>query len=259
MAMSDRAESTSTKKRSRQSGGPGSVPEPAVRRLSLYLRQLEAFQASGLLTVSSKQLAEPLGFTDAQVRKDLGYFGQFGRPGKGYNVAHLVATIRKILGTDKTWNVLLVGAGNLGHALARYRGFARKGFRIVAVFDRDPDKIGQPLLGNEPLRVLPMEQLREVVRQKNARLAILAVPADAAHQVAEQLAQAGVQGVLSFAPVTLNLPQGLVGNDVDMAAELEQLAFRVGTAAGKQRTEPSAGREQDPPRRDEVAGLPRSR
>ena len=205
------------------------MPEPAVRRLSLYLRQLEAFHASGLLTVSSKQLADPLGFTDAQVRKDLGYFGQFGKPGKGYSVISMIATIRKILGTDRIWNAVLVGAGNLGNALAGYRGFARKGFRIVAVLDTDPDKAGRSLGIDPSLVVQPMEQLPDIVREKNARLAILAVPAEAAQQVAEQLTRAGIFGVLNFAPVTLALPREVSINDVDLAVELEQLAFHIGS------------------------------
>jgi redox-sensing transcriptional repressor len=213
---------------------PGLVPEPAIRRLSLYLRQLEAFQASGLLTVSSKQLADPLGFTDAQIRKDLGYFGQFGKPGKGYSVTSMIATIRKILGTDQIWNVVLVGAGNLGNALAGYRGFAHKGFRIVAAFDKDPAKTGQALSTDPTLLVQPMEQLPEVASEKNVRLAILAVPAGAAQQVAEQLARAGIHGVLNFAPVTLALPKEAIVNDVDLAVELEQLAFHVSSAVTKQ-------------------------
>src|SRR5947208_2675011 len=113
--------------------GPDSIPNPAVRRLSLYLRQLESLQRGGRTTVSSKQLGESLGLTDAQVRKDLAYFGQFGHPGIGYRVADLIAQVRRILGTDKIWNVLLVGAGNLGRALLAYNGFQAKGFRIAAV------------------------------------------------------------------------------------------------------------------------------
>src|SRR5580700_11520579 len=122
---------------------PESIPNPAVRRLSLYLRQLEGFQRQGRRTVSSKQLGESLNLTDAQVRKDLAYFGQFGHPGVGYRVDDLIAQVRKILGTDKTWNVLLVGAGNLGRALLAYNGFDAKGFRLVAVFDADAAKVGQ--------------------------------------------------------------------------------------------------------------------
>src|SRR5438128_1758525 len=122
---------------------PESVPNPAVRRLSLYLRQLESFQRKNRRTISSKQLGESLGLTDAQVRKDFAYFGQFGHPGIGYRVDDLIAQVKRILGTDKTWNVLLVGAGNLGRALLAYKGFDQKGFRLVAVFDADPAKVGK--------------------------------------------------------------------------------------------------------------------
>src|ERR671915_950246 len=122
---------------------PGPAPNPAVRRLSLYLRQLETFKKKDRRTVSSKQLGESLGLTDAQVRKDLAYFGQFGHPGIGYKVDDLIVEVRRILGTDKTWNVLLVGAGNLGRALSAYRGFASKGFQLVAVFDSDESKVGK--------------------------------------------------------------------------------------------------------------------
>src|SRR5215831_14321399 len=124
---------------------PDTVPNPAVRRLSLYLRQLEAFKRKDRKTISSKQLGESLNLTDAQVRKDLAYFGQFGHPGIGYRVDDLIARVRKILGTDKIWPVLLVGAGNLGRALLAYRGFDSKGFQLVAVFDNDPAKIGKKL------------------------------------------------------------------------------------------------------------------
>src|SRR6188768_566867 len=119
------------------------VPNPAVRRLSLYLRQLEAFKRKDRRTVSSKQLGESLGLTDAQVRKDFAYFGQFGHPGIGYRVDDLIAQVKKILGTDKVWKVLLIGAGNLGRALMAYRGFEQKGFKLVAVFDTDPGKVGK--------------------------------------------------------------------------------------------------------------------
>src|SRR6185369_14577720 len=122
---------------------PELIPDPAVKRLSLYLRQLEAFKRKDRKTISSKELGESLRLTDAQVRKDLAYFGQFGHPGIGYRVDDLIAQVKKILGTDKTWNVLLVGAGNLGRALMAYKGFEKKGFRIVAVFDAYPAKVGR--------------------------------------------------------------------------------------------------------------------
>src|SRR3982751_5008511 len=122
---------------------PELIPNPAVKRLSLYLRQLESFKRQERRTISSKQLGESLGLTDAQVRKDLAYFGQFGHPGIGYRVEDLIAQVRKILGTDKTWNVLLVGAGNLGRALMAYKGFEKKGFRLSAVFDASPQIVGK--------------------------------------------------------------------------------------------------------------------
>src|SRR5437867_12620294 len=137
------------------------IPNPAIRRLSLYLRQLEAFSRKNRRTISSKQLGESLNLTDAQVRKDLAYFGQFGHPGIGYRVDDLIGQVKRILGTDKTWNVLLVGAGNLGRALMAYRGFDAKGFRLVAVFDNDPAKTGRKQ-GN--FTVQPLSELSETIR-----------------------------------------------------------------------------------------------
>lgn len=201
-----------------------SAPDPAVRRLSLYLRQLETFRRAGRHTVSSRQLGESLHLTDAQVRKDLAYFGQFGHPGIGYGVEELIGRLRGILGTDRIWNVLLVGAGNIGRALSDYRGFSARGFRVAAVFDIDPAKIGRTL-GPFPIR--PMSDLPAVAREQGARLAILAVPADCAQDVADQLIAAGVRGLLNFAPVSLNVPRGVAVNTVDMAVQLEQLAFQV--------------------------------
>src|SRR3954466_12387268 len=163
---------------------PDLIPNPAVRRLSLYLRQLEAFQRKDRRTISSKQLGESLGLTDAQVRKDLAYFGQFGHPGIGYRVDELITKVKQILGTDKTWNVLLVGAGNLGRALMAYRGFDAKGFRLVAVFDADPAKTGKKVA---PFTFQPLTELRETIAREHIRLAILAVPADAAQDVVNQL------------------------------------------------------------------------
>jgi redox-sensing transcriptional repressor len=203
---------------------PGSIPEPAVRRLSLYLRELENFHRNNRLTISSKQLGESLRLTDAQVRKDLAYFGQFGRPGIGYRVVDLVSRLRHILGTDRDWNVVLVGAGNIGKALSSYRGFGSKGFNIVAVFDNDASKVGRRL-GNFTVR--PLSELASMTRELSARLAILAVPADGAQDVADQLVAAGIRGLLNFAPVSLTVPKGVAVNAVDVAVQLEQLAFQT--------------------------------
>src|SRR6476646_1180310 len=159
---------------------PDSIPNPAVRRLSLYLRQLEAFKRKDRSTISSKQLGESLNLTDAQVRKDLAYFGQFGHPGIGYRVDDLIGRVRHILGTDKTWNVLLVGAGNLGRALLAYRGFDAKGFKLVAVFDTDPTKVGKK---QGSFTIQPLSELASTVQKQSIKLAMLAVPADAAQDV----------------------------------------------------------------------------
>ncbi|MGE5611288.1 MAG: redox-sensing transcriptional repressor Rex [Bacillota bacterium] len=203
---------------------PELVPNPAVRRLSLYLRQLEAFKQMDRRTVSSKQLGEALALTDAQVRKDLAYFGQFGHPGIGYRVDELIGQVRRILGTDKTWEVLLVGAGNLGQALLAYKGFERKGFRLAAVFDTDPTKIGTP---RGPFVIQPMEELESTVRRSGIRLGIIAVPAEFAQKVADQLVAAGIRGILNFAPLSLNVPPEVSVSSVDLAVQLEQLSFQV--------------------------------
>ncbi len=203
---------------------PDLIPNPAVRRLSLYLRQLEAFKRNNRATISSKQLGESLGLTDAQVRKDLAYFGQFGHPGIGYQVDDLIVRVKKILGTDKTWPVLLVGAGNLGRALLAYRGFDAKGFKLVAVFDNDASKIGKKF---GPFVVQPLAELQQTVRSKGIRLAMMAVPADVAQAVADELIEAGVRGLLNFAPVSLTVPPDIAINAVDLAVSLEQLSFQV--------------------------------
>ena len=203
------------------------IPNPAVRRMSLYLRQLERFKRQDRRTVSSKQLGESLGYTDAQVRKDLAYFGQFGHPGVGYRVEDLIARVRRILGTDKTWNVLVVGAGNLGRALIAYPGFVAKGFSIVAVFDNDASKAGRNHGG---LTVQPMSELESTVRKLSIHMGIIAVPEDHAQAVANELVQAGVRGLLNFAPVSLTVPPTIALNAVDLAVQLEQIAFQVNIA-----------------------------
>jgi len=203
---------------------PDLIPNPAVRRLSLYLRQLEAFKRKDRRTISSKQLGESLGLTDAQVRKDLAYFGQFGHPGIGYRVEDLITQVKHILGTDKTWNVLLVGAGNLGRALLSYNGFQAKGFRLAAVFDNDPKKIGQSTGG---FTIQPLSELQSTIESQSIRLAILAVPADSAQDLADQVVAAGIRGILNFAPTSLTVPPNIALNAVDLAVQLEQLSFQV--------------------------------
>lgn len=207
------------------------VPKAVVSRLSLYLRELQHLQRDGSATTSSTQLGKLLGLTDAQVRKDLAYFGQFGYPGIGYRCDELIDKIRQILGTNREWPVVLVGVGNLGRALLGYRGFAHQGFKVVAALDIDAEKAGS-LIDGVPVHSL--DDLEATVERLGIRLAILAVPGPAAQGVADRLVRAGVVGVLNFAPVTLSLPPEVRTVGVDLAIELEQLAFAVANRAGCQ-------------------------
>ncbi len=203
------------------------IPVPAVRRLSLYLRQLESFHSDERLTVSSRELGEALGVSDAQVRRDLAYFGQFGHAGIGYRVPELIQRVRRILGTDRISHVLLVGAGNLGRALIAFRGFAKRGFELVAVFDKDATKIGQRIDGSHAVRIQPLSEMPATVRKHSIRVGILAVPANAAQQAAEEMVAAGVRGILNFAPVALQVGPDVEVASVDLAIHLEQLSFQV--------------------------------
>lgn len=204
--------------------GATRVPKAVVSRLSLYLRELQLLVRSGMETISSSELGGLFGFTDAQVRKDLAYFGQFGHPGVGYRCDDLIVAIRAILGTDLTWPVALVGVGNLGRALLGYRGFHRQGFRLVAAFDVDKNKVGGAI---EDVPVYPLDNLHAIVREKRIRLGMITVPAAAAQSVADDLVAAGVEGVVNFAPVTIALPPSVSLVGVDLAIELEQITFAV--------------------------------
>lgn len=204
--------------------GEGQVPKAVVSRLSLYLRELQHRIRDGYETTSSTQLGKLLGFTDAQVRKDLAYFGQFGYPGIGYRCSELVEAIKKILGTNQPWPLAIVGLGNLGRALLGYRGFGHQGFQIVAGFETDEAKIGRRIDG---IDVFALDDLPQKVREHSIRLGIIAVPAANAQKVADCLVAAGIEGILNFAPVTLNLPRHVNIVGVDLAIELEQLSFNV--------------------------------
>jgi len=204
------------------SGNP--VSKAVTSRLSLYLRELQHLVRDGHDTTSSKRLGEALGITGAQVRKDLANFGQFGYPGVGYRCQELIGQIKKILGTNQPWTVALVGIGNLGRALLGYRGFIQQGFHVGVAFDIDPAMIGSTIEGIE---VFGMERMGSVISHHEIKLAALAVPAGSAQQVADQLVEAGITGLLNFAPVTLALPGSVHLVEVDLAIELEQLSFAV--------------------------------
>ena len=205
-------------------GERAALSRASVGRLSLYLRRLEALMAEGAHKVSSGALGEALGVTDAQVRKDLAYLGNLGRAGVGYEAPELAAAIRHALGVDREWRVALAGVGNLGRALLRYRGFAERGFRITALFDADPSKIGQNIDG---LEVHPPDAIPRVLPALGVELGVLTVPAESAQAVADAMASAGVRGVLTFAPGVLRAPAGVSVVSVDVTVQLEQLAFLV--------------------------------
>ena len=214
----------------REPSGVKMAPKAVVGRVSLYLRQLETYQRQGYTTVSSSQVGEALSIKNAQVRKDLAFFGQFGHPGIGYRIDELIDTLRHILGIDHEWPLALVGLGNLGRALLRYRGFRTRGFHVVALFDNDPAKIGQQFEG---LVVEPIESIRKAVAPRKIRLAILCVPTDAAQRVADLLVASGIGGILNFAPVPLNVPTHVNLVPVDLSVQLENLAYKVQKTLGE--------------------------
>ncbi len=201
------------------------IPSGAISRMAIYLRELQQLQRSGIDTINSSQLGERLGFTDSQVRRDLGAIGAVGRRGVGYSTSQLCQTIRSAIGTDRDWNIALVGMGNLGQALAGYRGFETQGFRLVAAIDLDQAKVGKKV---GKLTIKSIDQFDSVVARTPIQLAILAVPAEVAPDVAERLAKSGVLGILNFAPTNVRSPKTCIPViDVDMAIELQRLAFAV--------------------------------
>jgi redox-sensing transcriptional repressor len=205
------------------------APKAVVGRLCLYLRQLESFQRQGHGTVSSSQLGAALAINNAQVRKDLAFFGQFGYPGIGYRIEELIPALRHILGIDREWPLALVGLGNLGRALLKYRGFRSRGFHVVALFDNDPRKVGQTF---DSLTVEPIEALHATVAERGISLAVLSVPAESAQRVADLLVGCGISGILNFAPVPLALPPTVSVVAVDLSVQLEHLAYKVQNTAG---------------------------
>lgn len=205
------------------------APKAVVGRISLYLRQLETAARKGQATLSSSQLGAALGISDAQVRKDLAFFGQFGYPGIGYRIEELTAALRRILGIDRIWPTAMIGLGNLGRALVKYRGFRNRGFQIVALFDNDPKKVGQVHAG---LAVQPIEELPRTVAALGIDLAIVSVPAEAAQRVADQVVACGIHGILNFAPIPLNVPPSVSVMAVDLSVQLEHLAYKVQNRKG---------------------------
>ncbi len=205
------------------------IPDIVIGRLPVYLRELERMvRDASKMTTSSHELAERLGMSSAQIRKDFSHFGEFGKQGTGYHIHYLIDRLTEILNLTREWPMALVGAGFLGHALASYRGFQRRGFVIVCVFDSDPDKIGRAI---GDLVVRDVAELEEAVRAQHIEVAILAVPADAAQATADRLAAAGVRAILSYAPISLTVPPGVHVSYSDPVVQLQQMAYYLSPEA----------------------------
>ena len=200
------------------------IADSTVRRLSIYLRFLEEFEEGGLATVSSDALARRGGTTSAQVRKDLSFFGSFGKRGLGYSVPELATALREILGLGKEWRLVIIGAGKIGAALAQYRGFRQRGFHIVAAYDTNADKIGRDLEG---IQVRNLNRLEADVARERPDIAVLAIPSEGAQAALDRVVRAGIRAVLNFAPIQLSAPADVTVKTVNMAMELEGLTFAL--------------------------------
>lgn len=198
------------------------VPQATVPRLARYLRVLHRLERDGVAKVSSQELAEKLDANAAQIRKDFSYFGEFGVRGVGYEVNFLIAELSKCLGLDHQWNVVICGAGKLGQALARYRGFREEGYDLVGVFDSSNHVVGTRI---DQLSVLPEKELAQFIRDNQVHIAVITVPAEAAQGVAEKVIEAGVRGILNFAPVKLAPVDGVFVRQVDLSTELMVVSF----------------------------------
>lgn len=204
------------------------IADSTVRRLSVYLRFLEGSAQRGLTTVSSAELARHGGTTSAQVRKDLSFFGSFGKRGLGYSVPELTNSLRDILGLGREWNVVIVGAGKIGTALAQYDGFRPRGFHVVAVYDTDSGKVGTRWDG---IVVRDFSQVAHDLASQPIDIAVLAVPAEGAQDAVRRLVDAGVKAILNFAPVQLKVPPDVAVRSVNMAMELEGLSYELSSRA----------------------------
>ncbi len=198
------------------------APEVVVQRLPLYVRMLSQFEQQSVEVVSSEQLGQQLQMTPAQIRKDLSYFGRFGKQGRGYNVRRLSAELRRILGLDTSWNAAIIGMGRLGRAVAAYPGFARERFRIVAAFDADPAVIGARV-GDLPVR--PMEELAGAVQSLDIKIGIVTVPAQQAQVVIDMLVAAGVRAVLNYAPYSPQVPEDVKVRAIDPVLALQSMTY----------------------------------
>jgi redox-sensing transcriptional repressor len=198
------------------------IPDIIIGRLPIYLRALQRMADKGMQTTSSQELGEHVGISAAQIRKDISQFGEFGKQGTGYNINFLLDKLRAILNVDRIWDVVLVGAGDMGHALARYQGFGNRGFRIVMVLDNDPAKIGETA---GSFSVESTDGMVEKIRAAGVKVAMLTVPATAAQDVADKLVKAGVKAILNYAPISLNVPPDVKVQHIDPAIHLQRMMY----------------------------------
>ncbi|MEX1255051.1 MAG: redox-sensing transcriptional repressor Rex [Dehalococcoidia bacterium] len=203
---------------------PIAIPEVVIDRLPVYARALALLERQGRDVVSSQELGEQLGVTPAQIRKDLSYFGRFGKQGRGYNVGRLLAELRQILGLTRDWSMVLVGVGRLGRAIVGYAGFAPQGYRIVAVFDSDPAIVGSDVDG---LIVKPVDALESALRDQQVDIGIVAVPGANAQEVIDKLVAAGVKAILNYAPIAAQVPPDVHVKDIDPVLALQSMTFYV--------------------------------
>jgi redox-sensing transcriptional repressor len=198
------------------------IPDIIVGRLPVYLRALQRMADNGLKTTSSQELGEHVGISAAQIRKDISQFGDFGKQGTGYSIAYLLDKLREILKVDRIWDVVLVGAGDMGHALANYQGFQNRGFRIVMIFDSDKSKVGQKI---GDFVIEDADKIVEKIKAAGVKMAMLTIPAAAAQGVADKLVQAGVKAILNYAPISLNVPPNVKVQYIDPSTHLQRMTY----------------------------------
>jgi redox-sensing transcriptional repressor len=200
------------------------IPDIVISRLPIYLRALSRMALEGLDVTSSQELGKRLGISSAQIRKDLSHFGEFGKQGTGYQIKYLTGQLRRILKVEQEWAVALVGVGDLGHALVRYNGFRDRGFRITLLFDSDPAKIGAQLDG---FTIHDAAQMASLIREHGISLAMVAVPAEAAQSVTDELVKAGIKGILNYAPINIAAPDGVRVQYIDPVVHLQRMTYYV--------------------------------
>lgn len=198
------------------------IPDIIVSRLPVYLRALRHMQTQGKQTTSSQELGEQVGISAAQIRKDLSQFGEFGKQGTGYNITFLIGKLREILHVERIWDVAVVGMGDMGHAIARYQGFTDRGFRVAMVFDNDPAKVGVQV-GNFVIQ--GMDEMNTAIHRIGVKVAMLCVPASAAQEAANQLVEAGVNAILNYSPINLNVPKGVRVQYLDPSIGLQRMTY----------------------------------